>query len=402
MKKILLGIMIIFSFILVVSCSGEDETTAYEYAPEVATVAVHRANTIYLDDNNKVFIKGENLYGQLGDGSFEDSETFIEITDNFNLAESEFIKSVSLGEYHGAALTNTGRVFTWGHNSYGKLGVLPNGDENMPVDITDNFALEAEDKIAFLTLGRDNGAVISQNGEVFTWGVNAYGQLGNGVSLNPWEETDHEASNITENFNLEANEQIIKVAIGNNHGIALSNNGRVFTWGSNESGQLGIDIEDARLLPEDITDEFDLSDDETIIDIDLGYEHSGVLTDLGSVYVFGDNVWGQLGLGTEILEKNTPEEITANITTEETILRINFDHNSSAVVTEENVYVFGFNNSGQLGKGDYTTAYNPISLDLDFINDANVTNYLIAKELSVLITENGDLYLNEDNTWELQ
>ena len=113
MKKLLIGLMVLFSVVF------------------VNKVAIHRENVIYLDEDNQVFIKGENRNGQLGDGSFDESDTFINITDNFDLAGSEFIKSVSLGEYHGAALSNTGRVFTWGHNAYGKLGVEPGSDENM-------------------------------------------------------------------------------------------------------------------------------------------------------------------------------------------------------------------------------------------------------------------------------
>ncbi|MFW5793951.1 MAG: RCC1 domain-containing protein [Bacillota bacterium] len=400
MKKLLLGIIILFSVVLVISCNGED-ITIYDYEPEINTVAIHRENVIYLDEDNQVFTKGENRHGQLGDGGFQDRTVFINITDNFNLSESEFIKSVALGEYHAAALSNTGRVFTWGHNAYGKLGVIPGDDRNMPVDITDNFDLGEDDKIVFLNLGRDNGAVISQLGNVYTWGANAYGQLGNGVSLNPWEETEHEPFKINENFNLIADEQIIKVALGNNHGIALTNIGRVFTWGSNEVGQLGTDEVDASLLPIDITDKFML-DDEMVIDIDLGYDHSGVLIDTGRVYVFGDNAWGQLGLGTEVIQVEVPEEITNDITIDETILRISLAHNSSAVLTDENVYVFGFNNSGQLGIGNTTTIYNPVTVDLSFVSEGKVADYLISKELTALITEDGDLYFNQDNTWEME
>ena len=145
-----------------------------------------------------------------------------------------------------------------------------------------------------------------------------------------------------------------------------------------------------------------LSDDEIIIDVDLGYDHSGVLTDLGSVYVFGDNAWGQLGLGTGVIQEDMPEEITNNITTEETILRISLDHNSSAIITDENVYVFGFNNSGQLGIGNTTTVYNPITVDLSFVSEGSVVHYLISKELTGLVTEDGDLYINQDNTWVME
>ncbi|MCF7923489.1 MAG: hypothetical protein K9L64_00100 [Candidatus Izimaplasma sp.] len=403
MKKFLVGILMLIAVVSFASCNNNAlQKEVYEFVPELSMVDVYGENAIFIDYDNQVFTMGDNSYGQLSDGTLEESETFVNITDNFALETGDYIISVALGDAFGAALSNNGRVFTWGNNIYGKLGIEEVNYINIPVDITDNFALETRDKIVYLALGKDNGAVISLNGEVFTWGINSYGQLGDGNSLIPWEEVSPEASNITDNFNLDIDEFVIKIIIGKNHAIALTNNSRVFTWGSNESGQMGTNDYEASLLPVDITEEINLGEKEDIIDIAIGYDHSGVLTDLGRLYVFGDNTYGQLGLGNEIKEVKLPEEISENITTTESITRIKFGHNSSAVITGENVYVFGNNDSGQLGIGNNSSVYSPTQIDLSFISEGQVVNYIVAEELTLLVTDTYDLYVYKDYTWHLE
>ena len=89
----------------------------------------------------------------------------------------------------------------------------------------------------------------------------------------------------------------IKIYTGGNHSAGITSDGRIYTWGSNMDGQLGggIAIRSFRTTPIDITKHFNLSDGENIIDLSLGYNHTAALTNKGRIFTWGDNNFGQLG-----------------------------------------------------------------------------------------------------------
>ncbi|QWB99390.1 hypothetical protein KHQ88_04290 [Mycoplasmatota bacterium] len=385
LKKVLLVLLMSFLSLSVFACSeGTDiEETKTELAIELSTVDTHRKNTIYID-GGQVYTKGDNRVGELGDGTFESKDVEVNITSQFDLDSDDEIVSVRLGEYHGIALSQNGRVFTWGHNSYGKLGLAGGSNQNTPVDITDNFNLEENEKIVYISAGRDNNAIITSMNRVFTFGVNAYGQLGNGEINNPWEETIYTPQDITDAFELE-DDYIVKIDLGNNHSMALSAYGQVFAWGDNEYGQLGIGDEDEQVLePMNITDQFDLDEDQ-IIDIEVGYNHSGVLSETGRVFVFGDNSLGQLGIGTLPRLSYEPIEISDSFSEDEDIVRLRFSHESSAVITNQNAYVFGYNFNGQLGLGHQSAVNTPTIVDKSLYNNQTIIDIFIAKETYTMV-----------------
>jgi len=412
MKKVNKVLLLVLMFVLsvtVFACAGsetEGTTTAtpttqtpstetpertviagIEEAVELSVVDTHRQNTIYID-GGQVFTKGDNRVGELGDGTFENKVVAVNITNQFNLEANDEIISVRLGEFHGFALSQNGHVYTWGHNSYGKLGMPTSTNQNQPVDITNNFELEDDEKIIYISTGRDNNAVITNYGRVFTFGVNSYGQLGNGEQNNPWEETIYLPQDITDGFGL-VDDYIIKIELGNNHSMALSNNGEVFAWGYNEDGQLGTDDEQV-LSPKNITDIFELEDDQ-IIDVEVGYNHSGVLSLSGRIFVFGDNSLGQLGIGSQPTNSTEPIEITDEFNGSGNIYRLRFSHDSSAVIAENYAYVFGYNVYGQLGLGHQQTVKTPTILDDSVYVDRPVKDIFIAKETFTIVFDDDSI-----------
>lgn len=387
-KKIML-FLVFFIFIVVAGCSNGNETTnenqtsiieevttsieAFDY--ENKEVAVHRQNAIYIDDG-QVFTKGENRNGQLGNGSFTDSDSFVDITEHFNLQTNETIISVDLGEYHALALSSEGRVFAWGHSAYAKLGMVLTEDQNTPMDITSEFNLNDGEEIAYIEAGRDHNGVITSAFRVFTWGVNAYGQLGIGQTTNPWEDVVEGPQDITEMFSS----AVVKLDFGNNHSLALTENGDVYAFGDNALNQLGSSFDQA-LSPTNISSLFDGD----VKDISVGYDHSGVLTESGKVFVFGDNQFRQLGM-TGINMSDGPMDISDEFTN---VLDIEFGHNSSSVSTETGVYVFGYNFYSQLGLSHSEVVNGPTMLNDSDFGSKTISRILIAKEVFALIFEDG-------------
>jgi uncharacterized repeat protein (TIGR02543 family) len=198
-----------------------------------------------------------------------------------------------MGGEHSSALSSAGRVFTWGSNGNGQLGNNTTTTSYVPIEITNQFVLSGDDKIIQISMGVNHSSALSSAGRVFTWGYNIYGQLGNetiSTSLVPIE--------ITNRFGLSDDDQIIQLSMGAYHSSALSSIGKVFTWGRNNYGQLGNDTISTSPVPIEITNRFGLSDDNKIIQLSMGVEHSAALSSAGKVFTWGRNNTGQLGNGT--------------------------------------------------------------------------------------------------------
>jgi uncharacterized repeat protein (TIGR02543 family) len=297
-----------------------------------------------LTSDGRVFTWGDNNYGQLGDGTTTDRLIPKEITYGFSLNDGETITQISLGSTHSAALTSDGRVFTWGHNSLGQLGDGTTINSNSPIDITAQFLLGETDNIANISLGTSFSSAISINGQVFTWGYRDSGQLGNGATGNGMSSTP---INITNNFALLPGENVNSITLGGAHAIALTSHGNVFVWGRNNSSQLGDGTTTNKYKPFKITTFFNFNFGEVITDIDLGYEHSIAVTSDGRVFTWGDNNYGQLGDGTTT-DRITPYYLLTMSATQEYFVSAGFYHTAVYPVIY-GVQTVGNNNWGQCG-----------------------------------------------------
>ena len=252
------------------------------------------SNVLVVTSYYRVFTWGNNLAGQLGDGTNVNRLDPVEITNQFMLNEGEEIVSVSLGRVHSGLLTSEQRVFTWGYNANGPLGDGTNLNSNTPIDITSNFNLNVGETIVNIYLGGFHSSAITSDGRVFTWGYNGYGQLGDGTILHSSLPID-----ITSQFNLEIGEVVTSLALGYKHSSAITSNGRMFTWGYNQIGQLGDGSTNDSSVPVDITYQFDLVQGESLILSDLGRSSSAAITTNGRVFNWGSNSHGILGDGTQ-------------------------------------------------------------------------------------------------------
>jgi uncharacterized repeat protein (TIGR02543 family) len=323
--------------------------------PDISFTYLGASHTSSLSSNGRVFIWGDNNYGQLGDGTNSDQNVPTEITSRFSLFEGDKIIELSLGFQHSSALSLTGRVFMWGYNQNGQLGDGTNSNRNVPTEITSRFSLAQGDKIIGLSLGRrDHSSAVSLTGRVFMWGRNYYGNLGNATTNYRNIPTE-----ITSRFSLVEGDKVIGISLGDDHSSALSLTGRVFTWGRNRYGQLGdgailgsltsID----RNVPTEITSRFSLIEGDKIIEISLGFEHSSAVSLTGRVFTWGYNYKGRLGDGT-FSTRNVPTEITSRFLLVEgdKISGLSLGENySSAVSFTGRVFTWGDNQYGQLGNG---------------------------------------------------
>ena len=349
-----------------------------------------------LTSEGRIFTWGLNSNGQLGDGTTTSRYTPKEISSNFDLNAGETIIKVSLGWLYSTAITSEGRVFTWGDNSSGQLGNGTFENELSPIDVTTNFSLNTGEIISEVIIGYYHSLAITSEGRIFTWGSNIYAGIGDGTTIDrnlPIE--------ITSNFSLNASETITEVSLGGYHSIVITSEGRVFTWGYNANGQLGDGTTTNRNLPTEITSNFDLNTGETISEVSLGGFCSSAITFEGRVFTWGSNNNGVLGNGMpEVYLGNIiiPTEITDNLSlnTGETVTGVDLGFYHSLVITNEGrIFTWGWNSAGQLGDGTTTDRWLPVEITNNFnLNIAlNVT-----LDISLDTIEVGDVYTEQGVT----
>jgi len=189
---------------------------------DVISISGGWSHSMALTRDGKVFAWGGNWHGQLGDGNCWDRSTPVAVP---GLKD---VISISAGVLHSMALTRDGKVFAWGDNEYGQIE-----DRSTPVAVPG-----LEDVISISAGGRHSMA-LTRDGKVFAWGRNVCGQLGDGTREDRWLTP----------VAVQDLEDVISIYAGRDHSTALTRDGNVFAWGSNGYGQLGDGTRRYRLTP---------------------------------------------------------------------------------------------------------------------------------------------------------
>lgn len=362
----------------------------------IAMVDLGGTHSIALSSSGRVFSWGYNNKGQLGDGTTIRTLTPVEITQQFSLEQDDKIISVALGDMHSAALSSKGRLFTWGWNFYGRLGDGTTTNRFVPTEITSLFNLNSDEVITKVALGVSCSAAITSEGRLFTWGENASGQLGDGTISNKSTPVD-----ITEKFELEGDEKIIDASIGYVHMGALTSKGRLSAWGNNAYGQLGNGTNNLQVNPIEITSFMDLNTAETPVSIHLGAYHTMVVTSDDRVFTWGNNTKGQLGNET-LTNMTSPVDITDKLmlgTNEHIVLSSSGDSYSILVTSVGRVFSWGENTNGQLGDGLNVNLSSPKDITSQFNLESNEAFRLLStgESHSTLLTTYGKIIIWGDN-----
>jgi len=210
------------SFAEVTSLNGVDE------------VAGGREHVVALIDG-EVWTWGDGSKGATGLGSTADRTTPARVTNVIptGVPAGTTVVNVSTGHYHSLALLSNGQIRAWGFNSMGQLGDGTTAKRTSPVTVRN--ITNAVDIIA----GRDMSYALLADGTVRAWGGGANGELGNGTT------TAKQTLPVT----VTGLSNITALAGGRNHGLALRSDGEVFAWGLNEAGRLGDGTTTRRTTP---------------------------------------------------------------------------------------------------------------------------------------------------------
>jgi alpha-tubulin suppressor-like RCC1 family protein len=244
----------------------------------VISISAVGSHTCALTQAGGVKCWGDNDHGELGDGGEEPfSTTPVDVT---GLASG--VSSISAGLAHSCALTKAGGVKCWGWNYYGQLGDGTTIDKSTPVDLP-----MLASGVKAISAGVHHTCALMQSGGVKCWGRNAFGQLGDGTTIdNPTPVDVTGLGDVASDIHA-----------GGWHTCARTQAGGIKCWGDNGTGQVGDGTTTNRLEPVDI-----VALASGINAISAGEFHTCAMMLAGNVKCWGLNGSGQLGDGSTINE----------------------------------------------------------------------------------------------------
>uniref|UniRef100_A0A8B9CVD5 HECT-type E3 ubiquitin transferase n=1 Tax=Anser brachyrhynchus TaxID=132585 RepID=A0A8B9CVD5_9AVES len=307
---------------------------------------------------------GNASFGQLGLGGIDEEIVLEPRKSDFFLNKK--VRDVGCGLRHTVFVLDDGTVYTCGCNDLGQLG--HEKARKRPEHVG---ALDAQNIVA-VSCGEAHTLALNDKGQVYAWGLATDGQLGLPGTEECIRVPRLKAIKI----------QIVQVACGYYHSLALSKGSEVFSWGQNKYGQLGLGYEYKKQnSPHVIKSLLGIP----FAQIAAGGAHSFVLTLSGAIFGWGRNKFGQLGLNDDngnllsgvftfgaggygqLGHNSTSHEINprkvfelmGSVVTQITCGR---QHTTAFVPSSGRIYSFGLGGNGQLGTGTTSNRKSPFTV----------------------------------------
>ncbi len=278
---------------------------------------------------------------------------------------------VAAGGDFTMVLKGDGTVYAWGDNTNGQLGAENQYDNQK--ERAEVGQIPGLSGVTAIAAGPGYALALKNDGTVYAWGDNAYGQLGNGTKTETYVPA--QVTGLTD---------VIQISAGRLHSAAVTEDGSLYMWGNNNRGQLGDGTTDEHLIPVRI------SGLPAVYEAAAGGSHTAVAAENG-IYAWGDNTYGQLGDGTRT-RRFSP--VKTNLSGQIQHIAAGLSH-TAAVRSDGTVYTWGDNASGQLGDGTVTDSVHPA-----IVSGLPAVQAISAGEaFCAAITEDGEVYTWGDNSY---
>ncbi len=269
---------------------------------------------------------GYNDNYQIGDGTDTRRNSPVVV------GSSENWKKVQPGYYHSLGLKDDGTLWSWGRNRYGQLGNgtiggISGADTETPTQIG------TDTNWADIATARNTCLALKTNGTLWAWGRNSSGQLGIGSTTDTGTPTQVGSATDWD-----------KIGRGHHTSHAIKTNGTLWGWGFNDYGTVGDGTTTQRTSPVQIGSDTNWA-------FVSSSQHTVALKTNNTLYTWGRNTYGQLGQGDsgDGTERDTPTQVGTDTDWDKAQAG---GHHSIALKTDGKIYTWGWNQWGQCGNGE--------------------------------------------------
>jgi len=365
---------------IIASSSGQSDTVDVSVSSTVNTTLVAgNGHSCSLDVSGTAFCWGSNANGELGDGTTISRGTPAPVSGNF------VFKSLAAGNIFTCGLTTLGAAYCWGNNSLGRLGDGTETNRLTPVAVSGGHTF-----IRLFNSGANHTCGLSVTGDIFCWGYNIWGQLGDGTTTNR-----------STPVKLKSDVQFVSLTINDFRTCGLTADGTVYCWGSTISGvseavvsptqvpfaerfvqlSLGGERTACGISTNGITKCWGLSSSSLIAglsptqlltipvsgnrqltNISLGFSHACGTDVDRNVFCWGRNGAGQLGINKDVAEASSALPVESSL--KFLAVASGRQHTCGLTVSSE-VVCWGANGFGALGNGIVPSATPPTAVMLD-------------------------------------
>jgi len=327
----------------------------------------------WISNTGATYTSGSNSYGQLGNGAQTNigggPYSIPAQTGSFLLPISN-ISKISPGGLHTLAIANNGSMYSWGLNNYGQLGINSTSNQSLVVQIGNSSSWTQ------IACGYAHTLAIQSPGTLWAWGLNSYGQLGTSNQVN-----------YSSPVQIGAATTWINVYSGSNAytSAALQSNGTLWAWGLNTFGSLG-----------NSTNTLNYSSPVQVgalsnwTSVSFGLYAAAAIQSPGTLWAWGSNSYGQLG-ATTYQGSNIYSPVIIGTQSIWTALACGYYH-TAGIQSNGSLWAWGYNNAGQLGNNSNQNMYTPVQVLNTIDNWATVAVDPNNLDAAAGVTSNGTLY----------
>jgi alpha-tubulin suppressor-like RCC1 family protein len=327
---------------------------------------------------------GGNSYGQLGNGSMMDSPLPVAIS-VAGVLSGKTVIAMAAGRLFNMALCSDGTLAAWGLNGNGQLGNGNTTQSNVPVAVSATGGLSGKQVVA-VAAGGYHGLALCSDGTLAAWGANESGQLGIGSM------TQGNVPVAVGTAGVLAGRKVVAITAGYRHSLVLCADGTLAAWGANSSGQLGNDSTTSSNVPVAVNLAGVLAG-KAVVAVAAGGSHNLVLCADGSLAAWGANTYGQLGNGSTTQSINPVLVNTAGVLAGKAVVAVMAGGSHNLALCSDGVLAaWGYNYTGSLGNGNMADSNLPVVVSTaGVLSGKSVINMAAGNGHSLALCSDGTL-----------